>query len=166
MSDFIAFTSVKKPYGWLGNMAAFPLQYEGLTWRTPEALFQALRFEDPAVREDIRGKTSPMSAKFAAKAKRSRMVVAPMSGPDAANMEAVLRLKLRQHPDLRRQLLETGDRPIIEDTSRRPNRSGLYWGAALRDGRWVGENILGKIWMKLRDELRAEGSGGALARPA
>jgi predicted NAD-dependent protein-ADP-ribosyltransferase YbiA (DUF1768 family) len=70
-------------------------------------------------------------------------------------MELVLWLKLEQHPDLEEKLLGTGESQIVEDCSRRPHGSGLFWGAALQDVRWVGENRLGKLWMKLREELRS-----------
>ena len=40
----ISFSKVALPYGWLGNMAPYPIIYEGKRWRTIEALFQSLRF--------------------------------------------------------------------------------------------------------------------------
>jgi predicted NAD-dependent protein-ADP-ribosyltransferase YbiA (DUF1768 family) len=67
-----------------------------------------------------------------------------------------LRLKLNQHFKLKEMLMLTGDSIIIEDSSKRPNESGLIWGAALIDGEWVGKNVLGKLWMNLREELREE----------
>ena len=60
-------------------------------------------------------------------------------------MEIVLRLKLKQHPELKRKLVATGKATIIEDCSRRPRGSGMFWGAALKDGQWVGENMLGRF---------------------
>ena len=60
---------------------------------------------------------------------------------------------------LKRQLLATGEARIIEDCSNRAHGSGLFWGAALKDGEWVGQNWLGELWMMLRDSFR--GPGGA-----
>ena len=60
-------------------------------------------------------------------------------------------MKVEQHPDLRVALLETGDSTIVEDTTKR-NKVDI-WGAKLKDGVWVGENVLGKLWMDLRREL-------------
>jgi predicted NAD-dependent protein-ADP-ribosyltransferase YbiA (DUF1768 family) len=152
----ITFTKVRLPHGWLGNMSPHPLRYLGATWRTAEALFQALRFDDPSVREEIRGKASPMATKFVARRHAARMTVEPGGPADLANLEVCLRLKLDQHPELRDRLLATGDEHIAEDVTRR-SRSGrhLVWGMALRDGVWVGENRLGGLWMRLRDELRS-----------
>ena len=87
------------------------------------------------------------------------MVVEPRSPADLDNMRRALRLKLQAHPALGRQLLATGAARIVEDCSRRPHGSGLFWGAALREGRWVGENWLGRLWEELCASLRE--SGGA-----
>ena len=51
----IAFRRVKDAYGWLGNMSPYPITYMGNAWRTSEALFQALRTDDYAVRERAAG---------------------------------------------------------------------------------------------------------------
>jgi len=39
----IWFKKVAEPYGWLGNMAPYPITYKGIVWSTREALFQSLR---------------------------------------------------------------------------------------------------------------------------
>lgn len=156
MQPVIAFTKVALPYGWLGNMAPFPIRYGGMEWRTSEALFQAMRFAyDDPIREKIREEKSPMGAKFTAKANSDSMVVVPLSRLDVANMRRVLRMKLEQHPELVKRLLETGDSPIIEDvTSRKRAGNHRFWGAALEDGKWIGENTLGKLWMELRQKVK------------
>lgn len=160
--DIIAFTSVKKPYGWLGNMSPFPIVYDEERWNTTEALFQALRFrEDSHIREAIRAANSPMSAKFTATKNKGSMIVVRGSEEDFDNMRLCLRLKLEQHPHLVEELLGTGERIIIEDCS---DRKASIWGAQLRfslqdphSGEWVGSNILGKLWMELRTSLRKKG---------
>ena len=151
-SRVIAFTKVALPFGWLGNMSPHPVRYMDKTWRTTEALFQALRFNDVEAQEAIRGEASPMTAKFAAKARKALMVIEPGSPADLDNMRLVLRLKVEQHPAVKRDLLATGDAVIIEDcTRRRPS----IWGAQQdKDGNWIGENWLGVLWMELREELK------------
>jgi len=152
----ILIRKVKEDFGWLGNMSPYPVKHNGKTYRTTEALFQALRFDDEEIIELIREQKSPMSAKMKAKKNRDRMVVVPMSDADLENMRLVLRLKLLQHPKLRDDLFATGDQEIVEDCTKRPRGSGLFWGAALQDEKWVGENWLGWLWMELRDELREQ----------
>jgi predicted NAD-dependent protein-ADP-ribosyltransferase YbiA (DUF1768 family) len=145
----ILIRKVSEPYGWLGNMSAFPVVWKGKTYRTTEALFQCLRFSDPEIIENLRSQKSPMAVKMVCKRHRSAMVVESCSAQDVENMRLCLRLKLEQH-NLRDDLLVTGEAVIIEDCSRRPRGNSLFWGAALMDGEWKGENMLGKLWMELR----------------
>lgn len=151
----IAFTKVALPGGYLGNMAPYPITDEnGVVWRTSEALFQALRLApDDPVREEIRAQKSPMSAKMIAKKYADKRVIEPCSGEDIANMKRVLSLKLAQHPQVLTDLRATGDAIIIEDCTKRPGGTGLFWGAKRKeDGSWDGENHLGVLWMVLREE--------------
>jgi ribA/ribD-fused uncharacterized protein len=65
-------------------------------------------------------------------------------------MRGILRAKADQHEYVRRKLLATGDRELIEDSWR-----DNFWGwGPNRDG----ENMLGKLWMEIRAEMRAGGS--------
>src|ERR1700744_2680533 len=146
----IAFTKVGLPYGWLGNMAPYPIEYDGRMWRTTEALFQALRFTDKGIQEKIRDQKSPMAAKMVAKAGRDQMTVKPLGPEDLGNMVLCLKLKLATHIQLKVLLLATGEARIIEDCTNRPQGTGLFWGAAKKDGVWVGENKLGVLWEQER----------------
>jgi predicted NAD-dependent protein-ADP-ribosyltransferase YbiA (DUF1768 family) len=84
------------------------------------------------------------------------MVVVPQSEEDVRLMGLVLDLKLKAHPGLKTELLATGDATIIEDCTSRPRGSGLFWGAVLQpNGTWKGTNMLGELWMQLRQELAA-----------
>ena len=61
-------------------------------------------------------------------------------------MEGILLAKCNQHEYVRRKLLETGDRELVENSWRDD-----FWGwGPNRDG----QNMLGKLWMKIRAELR------------
>lgn len=153
-SNRIGFTKVALPYGWLGNMSPYPIEYGKATWRTSEALFQAMRFDDEEVREAIRAEKSPMGAKFKMKAHKEKIIVEPHSKLDVLNMAMCLKLKVQQHPELKEWLIETGDAYIYEDVTARGNKGGnLFWGAMLVDGELVGENTLGKLWMSLRKQF-------------
>lgn len=158
----VAFTSVRAPYGWLGNMSPYPLTVETLgtclrpgTWRTSEALFQATRFDDASIHEEIRACKSPMQAKMVAKQHADRMIVLPRGPQDLSCMEQVLRLKLAQHPDIRRQLsaIPMGALIVEDVTARGVTESNVFWGAARINGEWVGENQLGRLWMDLHHGL-------------
>ena len=159
MMVYISFTKTKLPYGWLGNMFAAPITYQGQIWLTSEALFQALRFEDVTIREMIRNEKSPMSAKMVAKKKeyRTKRVVEPMSMEDIDNMRLCLRIKFDQHRDLRDKLLKTKDHIIFEDVSARPPTTrNKFWGAVKTNDQLDGQNMLGKLLMELREEIKNE----------
>lgn len=152
----IVIGKVKEEGGCWGNMAPFPVVFQGDTYRTTEALFQALRFNDEDIRSEIQEQKSPMAAKFVAKRCKSQMVVEPMSGADLDNMRLCLKLKIEHHPELREMLIGSGDAFVVEDCTKRQRGSGLFWGAAWIDGQWVGQNWLGRLWMELRDTLICE----------
>lgn len=153
MGKDIAFTKVKLPYGWLGNMSPYPIKFGEHTYLTTEALFQALRFSDPEIQKQIREQKSPMAAKLVAKSMAEDMVVEQLSEKDVANMKMCLKLKLEQHPQLKIDLLKTDKRLIVEDVTNRGDKgSNLFWGAMLVDGKWVGKNVLGNLWMDLRKD--------------
>ena len=150
----IAFTKVKLPYGWLGNMSPHSVSYDGIDYPTAEALFQSLRFDSIEMRLRIATERSPMTAKMLAKKHRSEMNIVPISDIDVENMRLVIRTKIEQHPHLRVELIFTGDARIIEDCTNRQRGSGLFWGAAKQaDGTWKGANILGVLWQELRSKL-------------
>ena len=144
---------VKDEGGCWGNMAPFPIEFNGEVWLTSEALFQAMRFDDEKIKQEIRNEKSPMGAKMKAKKYQASMVVEPTSEKDIDNMRLCLKLKIEQHPELKQKLVDSGDTFIVEDCTRRQRGSGLFWGAALVDGEWKGQNQLGKLWIELRATL-------------
>lgn len=150
-TGMILFRKVREEYGWLSNMSPHPVD----GYRTAEALFQASRFEDTAIQEEIRACTSPMAAKMVAKRHAAKMAIHPRSNADLELMRSVVRRKLEAYPEMARRLLATEDTEIVEDVTARPNESGLFWGAVPTDNGLRGENHLGRIWMVLRAELKA-----------
>ena len=45
----ISFQRNEDEYGWLGNMSHYKVRYKGKEWKTTEALFQALRFDNTMI---------------------------------------------------------------------------------------------------------------------
>lgn len=149
----IVINKVKEPYGFFGNMSPHPITYEGKTYRTSEALFQCLRFENEEIKEQIRNEKSPMGAKFVAKRHKQSMSITPLGEKDIDNMRLCLKLKLEQHPDIKEELIKTKDQVIIEDCTKRQRGTGLFWGATVVDGQLNGQNMLGNLWMEIREGL-------------
>ena len=138
-------------------MSPYKIVVDDIFWNTAEAYFQCLRFApDDAVRETIRMQKSPIAAKMVAIQNVSRMAVTPMSERDVENMRLTLRLKFKcNQVPLEDNLLLTGTRTIIEDCSARRTESGAFWGASeLPNGLLYGRNMLGKLLMELRNEIK------------
>ena len=147
----ISFTGVDKPYGWLGNMAPFRIDYKRQRWLTSEALFQSMRYDDLKVKEIIRAEKSPLSAKMKSKTNKDLMVVEPCSPEDLENMRLCIRLKFEQNPVIKEKLKKTFPHEIIEDVSKRNGARHEFWGARNNGGNWTGQNHMGKLLMELRD---------------
>jgi ribA/ribD-fused uncharacterized protein len=153
-TEVISFRKTREAFGGLSNMASgFPINICGVRIATSEALYQACRFPHlPDVQRLILDQVSPMTAKMRSKPYRRE------SRPDWDSvripiMKWCLRIKLAQNwPKFGDLLLETGDRPIVEDSSKDD-----FWGA-MRDEQGVlrGQNVLGRLLMELREKLRNE----------
>ena len=149
----IEFSKVDLPYGWMGNMYGSPIHYDGKIWKTSEALFQSLRFQDEAIRELIRGEKSPMGAKMKAKGNKKDMIIDPMSEKDIENMKMVVKMKFDQNTVLKSKLKISGEHVIVENIGKRNGERHFFWGMKKINGEWVGNNMMGKILMELRREL-------------
>lgn len=148
------FHKTDEKFGGLSNMAGgFPLQVNGTVILTSEALYQACRFPHrPEVQRLIVEQKSPMAAKMKSKPFRKE------SRPDwdsirLSVMRWSMRVKLAQNFDkFRDALLETEDRPIVEQSSR-----DAFWGAKpIDDSMLVGVNALGRLLMELRAAVHSE----------
>lgn len=159
-ADAVVVYKTKESFGGLSNMAAgYPLNIQGIRVRTTEALYQACRYPHlPDVQKEIIGQHSPMTAKMKSKPHRKD------SRPDWEEvrykiMRWCLRVKLAQHYDeFGRLLLATRDRPIVEQS-----RKDDYWGAKVVDEfgeTLVGQNVLGRLLMELREVLKTDTDGG------
>jgi len=153
----ITITTVAADSGWLSCMSAHPITYQGEDYRTAEALFQCLRFHKyPEIQELIREQKSPMGAKMKARKNRellNRGIKWDEAPEDIPWMKKCLELKLEQHPLLKKKLLDTGSAEIIEDCTTHDRESSRFWGAVKKDGIWLGDNKLGKLWMEIRNKL-------------
>jgi len=153
----ILIRKVKDESGWLSCMSAYPVMHNGIVYKTCEALFQSLRFQAyPNIQDKIQQCKSPMGAKMIARKNRALLNRGEKwdeAPEDLDLMRECLKLKLEQHPELKEKLIITGDATIIEDCSTHDRESARFWGMVFKDGQWLGENNLGKLWMELREDL-------------
>jgi ribA/ribD-fused uncharacterized protein len=156
----IWFKAVAEKYGWMGNMAPYPITYEGKVWLTSEALFQGMRYDDEKIKEIIRKEKSPMAAKMKAKKFKDHLAVIPMSPQDVDNMKKCVKLKFDQYPQLKRELMNTKDAFIFEDIGNRNGERHKFWGAKkISENEGDGQNMMGRILMELRADYFNLSSG-------
>jgi ribA/ribD-fused uncharacterized protein len=145
----INFYSTSGEYGAFSNFARYPIFLGGKRWRTSEHYFQAQKYAGTPREEEIRLARTPSQAAELGRSRKHPLRRDWESVKDDVMRQAV-RAKFTQHAELRRLLLSTGDAVLVEHTER-----DAYWGDG---GDGSGRNMLGRILMELRDQLRQEGA--------
>ncbi|MDO8520725.1 MAG: NADAR family protein [bacterium] len=129
------------------NFSSFALEWKGKLWMTSEHAYHSEKFIDERLKEELQKTRSAHDAMKFAYANKDKY----LSNWDEIKlgvMKKILLAKVAQHPYVKKKLLESGDRPLIEDSWR-----DAYWGwGPNKDG----ENHLGKLWMEVRDEVRSK----------
>lgn len=128
----------------LDNFSAHIVEIWDRKFQTSEHAYQWKKFADSntEIAERIFVATSPNDVKKISDANKSDASPA-FHDSKIDIMEEILRAKAAQHEKVRKILRESGNKTIVENS---PIDS--FWGAG-PDGK--GENILGKLWMKIRD---------------
>ena len=146
-------------WGELSNFfpLAVPIAAGPWQFRTSEALYQACKF--PA-RPDVQQRIAeaPTAREAAAIGRTPGLRINPGWNAQRVDvMRWVLRLKREANRrEIDAVLAATGDRPIVEVSAR-----DAWWGARPTGDRCEGHNVLGRLWMELRQHIR---DGDAAAR--
>lgn len=135
--------SFRGQYRFLSNFYPCRISLWGRTFPNSEIPYQAAKAATGAWYEKICNASTPGDAK-----RLGRLV--PLR-PDwdevrLAFMEEIVFQKFDQNEDLKKLLLDTGDEELVEGNTWRD----YFWGVCNGQG----ENNLGKILMKVRDQLR------------
>ncbi len=128
-------------YRWLSNFHLCPVFFEGREYLSTEHAYQAAKFPE-SDRWMFQHYTCPQSKTAGALAQIVREV---WDTKKYDIMASVVFDKFYRNLDLRRMLLETGNRHL-EETN---HWKDVYWGACAFTGK--GENKLGKILMQTRE---------------
>lgn len=151
----------KGEYRNFSNMSEHRIDFDGSTYATIEHYFQAMKakeFKDDEIYEKIvKAKTAKAAKALGKKVKGFEKEIWDSKRDDI--MRSALRTKFVQHPELRKQLQETGERMIGEADAR-----DKYWGIGTsvtsekskHPDKWAGQNKLGKMLMDLRSEFKTE----------
>lgn len=129
-------------YEFLSNFYEKEFEYDGFKWKTSEHAFQAAKAMDFADFAEI------CNAKTPAAAKRLGGQIRLVGGWDGKRLNVmynVCKAKFAD-PELRQKLLATGDAELIEGN----NHNDKFWGTVHNQGK----NHLGKILMRIRQEIR------------
>ena len=145
MDDVIGF--YPREFYCFDNFSSFKVKYDGYLYSSVEEAYQALGFKEsaPNIYQEIINCYSAHEAQkiaYANKDKRRK----DWDEIKVGIMEELLRCKIEQNPYVKKKLLETKDYTIVEDS---PKDSFWGWGEDRN-----GNNQLGKLWMKIRDEIK------------
>lgn len=126
----------------LSNFYECTVTYDGVTYLSTEAAFQAQKTEDNEMRKGF-ALLTPSDAK-----KLGRKIKLRSDWEDIKLdvMYGVCKAKFVQHPELAVKLMATGNEELIEGN----NHGDKYWGMV----GGCGENYLGRTLMRIRNEIR------------
>lgn len=148
----IRFYSTRGEFGAFSNFSLHPFTLDGERWPTSEHYFQAQKFAGTEHEAVVRQARTPKEAASLGR-DRARPLRRDWERVKDDVMRRAVRAKFTAHPALRDLLLATGEAELIEAAPR-----DFYWGEGA-DG--SGKNMLGKLLMEVRAELRAGAASGA-----
>lgn len=132
-------------FRFLSNFYMCPVIYEGIRYPSSEHAYQAAKSLDMEVRQRIANLSTPGKAK---KAGRQINIRQDWEAVKYDVMSEIVLEKFLQNPDIKQKLIDTGDEELIEGNT----WGDQWWGVC----NGVGENMLGKILMRVRAILRGE----------
>ena len=127
----------------LSPFSALEVEIDGVRYKTAEHAYHALRVV-PEARTEIMNASSPLEAWRLAQVCKEKDQLIEHDKDEL--MERIFRAKLAQHESVKEVLLLTGERELLKVFDK-----DYYWGTG-SDG--TGQNKMGKLWMKLREEIR------------
>ena len=148
------FRFTKAAWGAFSNFQplAVPIVAGPWSFQFSESLYQACKFPaHPDVQRRIA--EAPTAREAAAIGRTPGLGIDPgWSAQRVHVMRWVLRMKREANAaEIDAVLAATGERPIVEVSTRDP-----WWGARPVADRYEGHNVLGRLWMELRQQLRKD----------
>lgn len=133
-------------YAFLSNFWEVPVTYRDKTYGSNEAAFQAQK----CMTEDEKMEFTQLRPSASKKLGRRVQLRPDWEEVKVTIMEEIVRAKFTQNEDLKQLLLATGDAYLEEGNT----WHDTCWGVDAKTGE--GLNHLGKILMKVREELRVK----------
>lgn len=135
-------TRFKGKYLFLSSMYICPIQYKGIKYNSSEVAFQSMKFDNEEMRREI----AKLSAKAAHEIGKKYPLRKNWHNIKEDIMYDITLCKFKQNRDLAKKLLSTGNKELIQEN----NWNDTVWGTV----NGIGENKLGKILMKVREEIK------------
>ena len=129
----------------LSNFSSHSVEIYGKIFQTCEHAYQASKFGDKKIRDEVLLARSSFMAKTIS-LKHKGFVRKDWYDIRLSVMENILREKVSQHYDVFESLINTGEKTIHENSP-----TDLFWGCGTD---LSGESHLGKIWMKIREDIK------------
>lgn len=148
LSNTIEFYRADRSHGFLSNLYKSEIKFKGKLFPTAEHAYQYGKFRDKDIADWVM--TAP-SAHFVAIIGHGLFawdIVEDWTKIKVKRMKEIVHAKFKQHSELLKQLLETKNAILLEASS-----FDNFWGIGPKR---KGKNMLGKILMKIREELRTE----------
>lgn len=133
----------------LASFSKHGFHLDDTEWPSVEHYYQAMKFEDPDYREQIRQAAHPSDAEKLGKSKKHGRRK-DWDKVKEVYMTRGTYIKCRTHTEVAQALLKTGDTHLVESS-----QYDYFWGCG-RDMR--GTNAYGKVLMNVRQKLRDENS--------
>ncbi|MEN9337753.1 MAG: hypothetical protein RIQ41_67 [Candidatus Parcubacteria bacterium] len=135
----------EREYYVFSNFSSFAIEWKGRVWMTSEHVYHSERFDDTKMKDEIHSMRSAHDA-FTYAQVNKLLQRKDWNDIKTVVMKKILHAKVVQHAYVKKKLLESGSREIIENSWQDD-----FWGwGANKDGK----NMLGKLWMEVRDEVR------------
>lgn len=134
--------SFKNEYRFLSNFHLVEIEQEGIVYPSSEHAYMAMKTTDENLRKEISKLETPREAK-----KFGRKLILRNNWNDLRipYMEEILKKKF-SNPELKEKLKATGNQELVEGNT----WGDVFWGVC----NGIGQNNLGKILMKIRDEIK------------
>ena len=131
---------------------AHAIEIDGVVYPTVEHAYQCQRYTDSKIIEEIRTAHSPVKAWETSSKYKSVQI--PEFKKDEYKLEAmkkIMQLKAEQHEDVRKALIDSGDKQIVKHITTDPPGDGFWEEGENGEGL----NHIGRMWMEIREELKA-----------
>lgn len=151
MNDRILFYREYDEYGEFSNFSKHGVTIDNIYYSTTEHYFQSMKFKNgnPEYAEKIRNASNPTLTKKLGCNRNVHGFDPNWEQNKIGVMMTALRAKFTQHKDLKKLLLSTKDKMLVEHTN-----IDKIWadGGDCGTGK-IGKNYLGKCLMEVRKEL-------------